>query len=174
MRGLRDAGGCLQPSREAGAVYRSHRGERSKDRKRLPMASCRQCQTSAFALWGFSPTVFFDSWLFVCLRGGATGAILALAFCQCWLAIFRVVGGLADGASTGLVSGLANGVSTDPVSGLADGVSTGLVSGLAGGVSTGLVPVSGTKIPVSTGVSASSSLSDFADSFSANADSVLP
>ena len=174
MRGLRDAGCCLQPSREAGAIYRSHRGERSKDRKRLPMASCRQCQTSAFALWGYSPTVFFDSWLFVCLRGGATGAILALAFCQCWLAIFLVVGGLADGASTGLVSGLANGVSTDPVSGLADGVSTGLVSGLAGGVSTGLVPVSGTKIPVSTGVSASSSLSDFADSFSANADSVLP
>ena len=138
------------------------------------MASCRQCQTPAFALTGYSPTVFFDSLLFVCLRGGATGAIRALASCQCLLAIFLVVSELADGVSAGLVSGLADGVSTGPVSGTTDGVSTDPVSGTTDGVSTGLVPVAGTIIPVSPGVSASSSLSDFADSFSAKAGSILP
>ena len=126
------------------------------------MASCRQCQTPAFALTGYSPTVFFDSLLFACLRGGATGVTRALASCQCLLAIFLVVSELADGVSAGLVSGLADGVSTGPVSGTTDGVSTGLV------------PVAGTIIPVSPGVSANSSLSDFADSFSAKAGSILP
>src|ERR1700722_17024357 len=93
-------------------IYRLHRAERSKDLKRLPTASCRQCQTSAFALTGYSPAVFFDSLLFICLRDGATGTIPALASCQCLLAIFLVVSGLADGVSTGLVSGTTDGVST--------------------------------------------------------------
>ena len=69
------------------------------------MASCRQCQTSAFALTGYSPAVFFDSLLFICLRGGATGVIRALASCQCLLAIFLVVSGLADGVSQGNANG---------------------------------------------------------------------
>ena len=101
------------------------------------MASCRQCQTSALAFEGDMLALFFDSLLLVCRRGDATEMVLALASCQCPLAVFLMVSGLVDGLSAGIVF------------------------------------VAGTTIAVCAGVSGSSSLSDFADSFSANAGSVL-
>jgi hypothetical protein len=117
--------------------YKLHRGDRSNDLKTLPMASCRQCQTSALAFGGSWPALFFDSLLLVCRRGDATGITVALASRQCPLAVFLMVSGLVDG------------------------------------VSAGVVLVAGATISVFAGVPGSSSLSLFADSFSANAGSIL-
>jgi len=109
------------------------------------MASCRQCQTSALSVGGDLPALFFDSLLVVFRRGDATELILALASCQCPLAVFLKVSGLVDL----------------------------MVSGLVDGLSAGIVFVAGTTIAVCTGVLGSSSLSAFANSFSANAGSIL-
>jgi hypothetical protein len=65
-----------------GSIYKLHRGERSNDLKRGPMASCRQCQTSAALFGGRSPVLCIDSLLLARRRGGSTELILALAFCQ--------------------------------------------------------------------------------------------
>jgi len=43
------------------AIHMLHLGERSNDLKRLPMASCRQCQTSALVFGGSLPALFFCS-----------------------------------------------------------------------------------------------------------------
>lgn len=82
-------------------AYKWHLGERSKDLKRLPTASCRQCQTSALSFGGYLPALCFDSLLLVCRRGGAE-IILALAFCQGRSATFLTVSGLFDGVSAGI------------------------------------------------------------------------
>jgi hypothetical protein len=44
----------LREQLEPTNIYKLHRGERSNDLKRLPTASCRQRQTSAFAVGGYS------------------------------------------------------------------------------------------------------------------------
>src|ERR1700730_8254741 len=132
-----------KPSVSCGATdkgrpaYKLHLGERSNDLKRLPTASCRQCQTSALSFGGYLPALCFNSLLLVRRGGDATGIILALAFCQCWSATFLTVSGLVDGVSAGI--------------------------GFA----------AGTIISVSARALGSSSLSDFADSFGANARSTL-
>jgi hypothetical protein len=91
------------PQQDLPSIYRSHRGERSNDRNRLPTASCRQCQSSALGFgWGLSASCF-ACLLLRCGRGGATGISLALAFCQRGLAVSAVVAGRIDGVSAGLV-----------------------------------------------------------------------
>jgi hypothetical protein len=125
------------PGNKSDRSYKLHLGERSNDLKRLPTASCRQCQTSALSFVGFLPALCFGSLLLVRRGGDAAGVILALAFCQCWSATFLTVSGLADGVSAGI--------------------------GFAAGA----------MISVSARALGSSSLSDFADSFGANACSVL-
>jgi hypothetical protein len=128
-----------------GAIYKLHRGERSNDLKRPPIASCLQCQASALAFGGFCPALFFDSWLLAC-RGEATDMAVALASRQCPLAVLLMGLGLADGL---------------------------MVSGLANGPSAGIAFVSGAAVSVFAGVLNSLSLSPFADSFAATAGSIL-
>lgn len=41
--------------------HKSHLGDRSSDLKRLPTASCRQCQSSALACGGLLPALVFGS-----------------------------------------------------------------------------------------------------------------
>lgn len=122
-----------------------HLGERSNDLKRPPTASCRQCQTSALGLGGDLAAICFGSLLSGCRRRGATG-MLALASRQCRFAIFLTGSGLVD--LTG--------------SGLGDGVSAG--TGFA----------ASTITPDSARALGSASLSDFADSLTASAGSILP
>ena len=110
------------------------------------MVSCRQCQTSALAFGGSWPALFLESLLLVCRRGDATDITLALASCQRRHAAFLMDLGLDDGL---------------------------IVSGLTDGLSAGIVFVAGTTISVFAGVSGSSNLSAFADSFGANAGSIL-
>jgi hypothetical protein len=93
------------------AVYKSHRGERSRDLNRLPTASCRQCQTSARAFGGLTPALLLDSRLLGCRRGGTTGTSLALASCQCGLAISPTAARSVEGVSTGLVFGIGTMIS---------------------------------------------------------------
>src|SRR6266404_7217876 len=84
-----------QPSNKSDRPYKLHLGERSNDLKRLPTASCRQCQTSALSFGGYLPALWFDSLLLVCRRGDDE-IILALAFCQCRSSTFLTVSRLAD------------------------------------------------------------------------------
>ncbi len=93
----------LEPEQQFGAIYKLHRGERSNDLRRLPTASCRQCQTSALAFEGDMPAFFLDSFLLVCRWDDATEMVLAFASCQCCSATFLIVSGPADGASVGIV-----------------------------------------------------------------------
>jgi hypothetical protein len=74
-----------------GPAYKLHLGERSNDLKRLPTASCRQCQTSALLFGRDLPALCFGSLLLVCRRGDTTGMMLALAFCQCRSVAFLTV-----------------------------------------------------------------------------------
>jgi hypothetical protein len=76
--------------------YKLHLGERSNDLKRPPTASCRHCQASALSFVGFLPGLCFNFLLLGRRVGDAAGMILALAFCQCWSAIFLTVSGLVD------------------------------------------------------------------------------
>src|ERR1700730_10702363 len=80
-------------------AYILHLGERSNDLKRLPMASCRQCQTSALWFGGDLSPLCFDSLLLACRGDGATETILALAFCQCRSAAFLTIWGVVGGVS---------------------------------------------------------------------------
>jgi hypothetical protein len=72
-----------KPNNKSDRPYKLHLGERSNDLKRLPTASCRQCQTSALSFGGYLPALCFNSLLLGRRGGDATGMILALAFCQC-------------------------------------------------------------------------------------------
>src|SRR5258706_15520607 len=137
-------GGCNGQEQETeqlvGAIYRLHRGDRSNDLKRLPMASCRQCQTSALAFGGSWPELLFDSLLLVCRGGDAADTAVALASRQCPLAVFLMGSGFSDGL---------------------------MVSGLVDGLSAGIAFVADATISVFAGVLNSSSLSPFAGSFAA-------
>jgi hypothetical protein len=127
---------------EVGGIYKSHLGERSSDLKRLPMASRRQCQTSALAFEDGVAALFFDSLLLACRRGVTTEIALALASCQRRSSAFLIVSGPADGISAGII----------------------FAGGTLSSVST---------FSVFTRVPDSSSLSDFANSFGADAGSLL-
>ena len=105
---LRFRGEALIPGAGKRAIsrpaYKLHLGERSNDLRRLPIASCRQCQISALWFVGTLPALCFGSLLLVCRRGVASGTSLALAFRQCRSATFLTVSGLVVGGSAGIVS----------------------------------------------------------------------
>jgi len=80
-------------------AHKSHLGERSNDLKRLPTASCRQCQASALAFGGLVPALFSCTLVMGRRWADSGAAILALASRQDRLGSL-IVSGLVDGAST--------------------------------------------------------------------------
>jgi hypothetical protein len=123
------------------AIYKSHRGERSSDLNRLPIASRRQCQTSVFALETVGPALFLGSLLLTCRRDDSVGVILALASRQRRFSTF-----LAGSGAAATVSGTSGGVSA--------GVSVSVVADSGG-----------TLASIATRALGSGSLSDFVSSF---------